>query len=610
MYRGHRDQSLKIVRDLRKTCKNDNPRHIEGLGLYNRLFHTASAEADRYITPPMKPLKFLKYGLNKKMIWPAILPHYEALTSGNYVESVLTGGIGTAKTTLAVLVQAYETYRILNLKHPHREFGLDPDSEIVIIFQSITAGLARSVDYDFFRNMIDQSPWFQKNKDKGAGYDPDLKSIIKFDKGLTVRPVAGLETAAIGQNVIGGVIDEINFLQVVEQSKKSVDGNAYDQAQANYNAIARRRESRFMTQGYLAGMLCLISSKRYPGQFTDRKEEEAILQRERTGSSRIYVYDKRTWEVRPEGSYGDERFMVFKGDRNRKPFVIPEEDEEAWDADDPMIDLIPMEYLDTFEADIYGAMRDIAGVSTAYENTYIPNVEHIAGAFGRVKPIFNCQITDFIRPKLHIETQDFNDPEMPRAAHIDLASTSDSAGLAVAHIRRFVPLELSKGVVEMWPEIVVDGILELPPPAGSEIDFAMIRLILYRLRELGCKLQWITLDSWQSTDTIQELRKEKFTAGVFSLDKTTRGYDITKRAMAEGRLLMSSHETAEREFRELLFDPQKTKIDHPPSGSKDCSDAIAGAVRLISTRKQIWKKYGLGRKIPKMLEVDDSMNDG
>ena len=74
------------------------------------------------------------------------------------------------------------------------------------------------------------------------------------------------------------------------------DGSVYDQAAENYNSIARRRESRFMQQGMLPGLLCLVSSKNYPGGLTDRKVAEA-----RTNKT-IFVYDKRLWEIRPDAS--------------------------------------------------------------------------------------------------------------------------------------------------------------------------------------------------------------------------------------------------------------------------------------------------------------------
>lgn len=549
----------------------------------------ANKEETRYLTKPMNPLEFLKYGLNKKeTIWPAVLPHYEELCSGKYVESVLTGGIGTAKTTLAVFVQLYETYRILNLANPHSEFGLDPDSDIVIVFQSVTGGAARAVDYDFFRGIIDGAPWFRETSI--AGYDKDLKSVLRFDRKLTIRPVSSLETAAIGQNVIGGIIDEINFLSVIEDSSKSLDGNAYDQAQVNYNAIARRRESRFMKQGNLAGMLCLVSSKRYPGQFTDRKVDQAVREIQEKGSSSIYVYDKRVWEVRPEGSFTGEKFRVYIGERNRNPFVIAEDEYNDWPVEHPLVDEVPIEYKHSYEDDIHSALRDISGVSTQLQHAYFTDMEKLSAVFGGHKNIFNVGVSNFSYPPLKIRPKLISDPKKLHYAHVDLGATSDSAGICIGHVDKFIKIKRTSGVEEELPLIIIDAILEVPPPKGGEIDFSKIRAIFYRLRELGMNLKWVSYDSWQSRDSLQILKNKKFVVGTTSLDRDTRAYDLTKQAITDGRVKAPSHAKLEDELRTIQWIRDKDKIDHLPAGSKDCADAFAGVVYGLTMRREIWAK--------------------
>ena len=90
-------------------------------------------------------------------------------------------------------------------------------------------------------------------------------------------PVAGSDTGAIGMNVFGGIIDEMNFMPRVKGSAFSRlrGGEEYDKAQALYLSIIRRMKSRFMVRGMLPGKLILVSSSNYPGDFTDQKIEEA-----------------------------------------------------------------------------------------------------------------------------------------------------------------------------------------------------------------------------------------------------------------------------------------------------------------------------------------------
>lgn len=261
----------------------------------------------RYKETPVTIEQFLDdpYYLNRgnkpvnETVYPELRKHLVEVNSGKYVELVATGGIGSGKTTLALYTTIYQTYLLSLMRDPHTMFGLDAASEIIIIFQSISEKLAKGVDYNRFRSMVQTCPYFREK----FPYDKNVDSKLVFPNRIEVHPVSGAETAAIGQNVIGGIIDELNYMAVIAKSKQSVDAGNYDQAVALYNSIARRRKSRFMEKGKLPGILCLVSSKRYPGQFTDTKELEA------KEDPTIYVYDKRVWELKPD-AYGTERFRV------------------------------------------------------------------------------------------------------------------------------------------------------------------------------------------------------------------------------------------------------------------------------------------------------------
>jgi len=178
-------------------------------------------------------------------------------------------------------------------------------------------------------------------------------------------------------------------MEVTEQSAKSADGGEYNQAVALYNSLARRRKSRFMKKGKLPGNFCLVSSKRYPGQFTDVKTLEAET------DPTIYVYDKRTWDVLPEDRFSGDWFEVFIGDLSRKPRVLEEDDHMDRDKDKKLIVSVPVEYKQDFDTDIMNALRDIAGVSTLAKHPFIMNQDAVAGCFGTVESILTRDYADF-----------------------------------------------------------------------------------------------------------------------------------------------------------------------------------------------------------------------
>lgn len=366
----------------------------------------------RYKYKPVGPREFVEspvYMNKPGVLWPKVMDALCEMKDGTRTEAVLTGGIGVAKATLALYSQAYQLYLLSGMRNPHEEFDLDPSSEIVIIFQSLNKDLAKGVDYARFRDMIDKAPYFSRH----FQFRQDLESELRFPNNIIVKPISGQDTGAIGQNVIGGVIDEINFMAVVENSKNSKDGEVYDQAIKNYNSIARRRESRFMQLGTLPGLLCLVSSRNYPGQFTDKKEVEA-----RT-NPRIYVYDKRLWEIRPERFVGD-RFRVFVGDETRKPYIL-EADAVVAVEDEPLVMAIPDEYRVTFENDLLAALRDVAGVATQALHPFILQTEAVVRAFGKVQSLASRDDCDFKTTKLDLYPKRIVMKQEPRFAHIDLA---------------------------------------------------------------------------------------------------------------------------------------------------------------------------------------------
>ena len=234
------------------------------------------ADRDAYKFVPVDVQTFVesKYFLDRRgVLYPAVMDELRELNSGEYVEAVLTGAIGTGKSTIALFTTAYQLYLVSCLRDPHRLFGLDPSSEIVFAFQSLNKMLARSVDYERFRSMISTSPYFARH----FLFKKSISSEMVFPNHIVVRPLSGNVNAAIGSNIFGGDPGRNQLHGSTWKSRRhAVDGGAFDQAVEMYNSIVRRRKSRFMTQGgRLPGMLCLVSSKRYPGEFTDRKQMEA-----------------------------------------------------------------------------------------------------------------------------------------------------------------------------------------------------------------------------------------------------------------------------------------------------------------------------------------------
>lgn len=404
---------------------------------------------------------------------------YRARLWTRYAEAILTGGIGTGKSTLAIYSMLYQLYVLSCFRHPHDQFELDPTSEIVIVFQNRTERLAKVVDYDRFKALVDQSPYFREQ----FRYDHRVKSELKFPNRIIVRPVSGADTAVIGQNVFSGVIDEVNFMETVGRSSRSRDGRTYDQANALYESIATRRASRFQKLGRLPGLLCLVSSRRYRGQFTDIKEEERRRQLQETGSTTIYLYDKRLWDVKPKGTYSGKTFRVFTGDLARKPRILKNDDLPV--ADKTLFIDVPVEHRAECERDILNALRDIAGVSTQAIQPFFTNREAVAACFVDRPSILSSSETTLVEGGLFLDTDQFHLPDLIRFAHLDLSITGDATAIAIGCVEEFVEVERG-GDTEMLPLIYVDLILRVMPPSDGEVPYHRIRELLYLYGKRAC----------------------------------------------------------------------------------------------------------------------------
>jgi hypothetical protein len=66
-------------------------------------------------------------------------------------------------------------------------------------------------------------------------------------------------------------------------------------------------KSRFMQKGKVPGKLLPVSSAHYPGDFTNRKIEEA------ESDDTIFVMNYSQWEALPQDRFTGEKFLVEVG---------------------------------------------------------------------------------------------------------------------------------------------------------------------------------------------------------------------------------------------------------------------------------------------------------
>ena len=521
-----------------------------------------------------------------------------------YQEVVLTGGESIGKSYIAEGNLAYMVYRLSCYENPQAEFGLAPGSDIIFAHQSVTLTKAKKVLLNQCAARIAQSPYFKKY----FMFDKNVKSELRFPKQITIIPLGGSDTSAIGLNILAGILDELNFMQVISNSAKTTlhVKKEYDQAEQLYGAIIRRIKGRFAKSRKVPGKLFLVSARNYPGDFTSRKCEEAKT------DDTIYVMNYAQWDALPPDRYSKEVFLVEVGNEFKQSRIIESMEEAVEESDVIKIPVFP--YKKDFERDIEGALRSYGGIATGVKNPFIPQRDLIISASESHvqlmdgKSLFKKDSVVISKYWNRDEAPDWTqivdmeyveecilDPNVAFAAHADLATTQCNAGLAVGRVLGFnnmtsysVYSERDKSFKEvsnvLAPVFMIDGVLAIEPPVGDEIDIDAIRSLVLFLKTI-LNIRWATADSHESAAMLQAFRKYGIRSGVVSVELSTTPYVTFKEAIKDKRVLYPDHALLKKEIRELERDTAQDKIIKPPGGSKDLSDSVSSVVHILSTKE-------------------------
>lgn len=169
-----------------------------------------------------------------------------------------------------------------------------------------------------------------------------------------------------------------------------------------------------------------------------------------------------------------------------------------------------------------------------------------------------------------------------------------NCGVAMGHITGF-----RREGNEDLPNIKIDLMMEISAPPGGEIQISDIRQLIYVLISRGFKIFLVTMDGFQSVDSLQQFKKKGIRAELISVDRDLAPYEALKEAIYDGRLDYYYYEPFIDSAVKLELKDGK-KVDHQPKGKKDVPDAVAGVVHNLITNKKAasglksWKTH-LGR---------------
>lgn len=519
------------------------------------------------------------------------------------VSEVIFGGcIGSGKTTVACICMAIQLYYISCLRDPHAYYGLIKGSTIALGIYSVTKTQAQDSSFAKIMTYVSESPYFKEN----YPHNTRIKSKIAFQKGAVQVICGSNELHAIGLDLISFLLDEANFLR--DPRKPRSGESSVGEAYKLYNGARNRVRSRFMRKGGVTpGKVFLISSKQTHRAFLEQHVEE-VSDEIHKGTVKLLEYSRwgilegsKKWKDLGLNRCG--RFRVELGDQIYPSRVIPEGEEARVDAG---VIEVPVLYWNEFDADVDQALRDIAGIATYGISPLFHNKRVIHACIDKdlqhpfTRDVLSLDLendimldTFFLPERMFVIRRSTYVPKLnpwaPRFIHIDLGLTGDCAGIGCVHPSGFKEVRRSRGdgtyYIDKCPQINVDFVLRILPPAGSEIDISKIRSFIIYLKDMGLPIVKVTCDGFSSRDMIQIMRKIGLDSHVFSVDRNDTPYLHLRQAYIEKRIHVYDYKPLTIELSDLERDIEKRKVDHPhtspitgKAGSKDVSDGLAGAV--------------------------------
>jgi hypothetical protein len=461
-------------------------------------------------------------------------------------EVILQLGKGSGKDFTSTVACAYIVYKLLCLKDPSRYFGKPSGDAIDIINVAINAQQAKNVFFKGFKSKIEKSPWF-------AGKFYAKADSIEFDKAITVYSGHSERESHEGLNLILAVLDEISgFAQEI--------GTGNDQGKTAdniYKAFRASVDSRFPDLGKVA----LLSFPRYPGDFISKKYDDVIMEKEVIAKTHKFIMN----EDLPEDSPGNSMEISWDEDN-----IISYKYPGMFALKKPTWEVNPTRKIDDFKlafyTDLGDAMQRFACVPTFASDAFFKQQEKVRACMTIRNPIDSAKRFDeTFKP----------DPNKKYFVHADLAQKHDKCAVAIAHVEKWVSVQVMKDYEQVVPMVIVDAVVYWEPKIEGPVNLSEVKQWIQNLRRQGFDIGMVSFDRWQSFDIQNELKSVGMRTETVSVAK--KHYEDMAMLMYEERLAMPAIELLFEELTELKI-MKNNRVDHPRKSSKDLADAVCGAI--------------------------------
>ena len=461
-------------------------------------------------------------------------------------EIILQLGKGSGKDFVSTVACAYIVYKLLCLKDPARYFGKPTGDAIDLINVAINAQQAKNVFFKGFKTKIEKSPWF-------AGRYNAKADSVEFDKSITVYSGHSERESHEGLNLLLAVLDEISGFA----SEVGTDNEQGKTAENIYKAFRGSVDSRFPD----LGKVVLLSFPRYQGDFISKRYEDVIAEKETIEKKHIFIMN----EDLPHEDASN-RFEISWDEDNIISYKVP----KILALKRPTWEVNPTRKIDDFKlafyTDLGDAMMRFACTPTFASDAFFKQKEKLEKCMNTRNPLDSFRRFD----------QGFKpDPEKIYYIHADLAQKHDKCAVAIAHVDKWVNIQVIKDYEQVAPIVVVDAVAWWEPRAEGPVNLSEVKQWIINLRREGFNIGMVSFDRWQSFDIQNELQAVGIKTETVSVAK--KHYEDLAMMIYEERVAIPMIPILLEEMSELKI-MKGNRVDHPRKKSKDLADAVCGAV--------------------------------
>jgi hypothetical protein len=500
----------------------------------------------------------------------------EEIWSHTKKEIIMMLGKGSGKDFTSTIGCAYLVHKLLCLKEPAKYFGKPPGDAIDILNIAINAQQANNVFFKGFSRAIERSPWFAGKYDKKAGE-------FKFDKHVTVHSGHSEREAWEGYNVILVILDEIAGF--------AIDNNTGNENAKTADAVYKMYSQSVLSRFPDVGKVVELSFPRFQGDFITRRYDKVIKEKET-------IHRSYTLKINPELPDGlEENEIVIEWDEDH---ILQYDFPNVFAMRRPSWEVNPTkkieDYTSGFLDDPVDTLSRFACMPPKAVDAFFKSAENVEYCFRNIDLALDED--ERLRPEFEPI------PGVDYFIHVDLAQKHDNCAVAMAHVSGWGTVEGKKRGIE--PKITVDVVKHWKPRSDQPIDLEVVTNFILDVWRAGFNVKLVTFDRWNSTQTIEDLRSYGLKAELLSV--ALPHYMDFLIAVNERRVDGPDDELLKKEMLELRI-MKNSKVDHPRKGSKDLSDAVAGAIynaakyskRSSSGEIEVYTRSSAPREEPRTL---------